>query len=505
MHPRPLLAILASTLVATSILAATGDIPQWRGPNRDGIFPDHDLLKTWPAGGPALAWKTTKLGKGMSSVSIADGKIFTTAGRKGGQFIVALDETTHDELWAAKISAESDEPRCTPTIDGPLVYAVSSVGDLVCVEAGTGHEVWRKNFATDFGKAQTPTWKFSESPLIDGDKLIVVPGSAEAIVAALDKKTGATIWKCAADLPGKGHEGAGYTGVVLSKAAGIPQYVTLVGKGAIGVDAKTGKLLWHYNRVANGTAVIPTPLVWDDYVFVSSGYGTGAALLKIVQDAGVPANAPAAPKVDEAAVATLTKSLAGSKSDLEAARAARAKTERDSADYETADKRVQSLKGDVAKAESALRKAKGVTDDEAASGKIPGSPVTAEEQYWLNAGVFQNHHGGMVRLGDYIYAGKGHNNGFPICLEWKTGKVVWEEKRGPGKESAAVIAADGNLYFRYQDGIMALIEATPAGYMEKGTFKLASVNGPSWPHPAIHDGKLYIRDQDVLLCYDLRK
>jgi len=130
--------------------------------------------------------------------------------------------------------------------------------------------------------------------------------------------------------------------------------------------------------------------------------------------------------------------------------------------------------------------------------------VTVNEVYWLNAGVFQNHHGGMLRIGDYIYAGKGHNNGFPICLEWKTGKVVWEKGRGPGKESAAVIAADGHLYFRYQDGILALIEASPKGYVEKGAFKLASVNGPSWPHPAIHDSRIYIRDQDVLLCYDLK-
>ena len=110
----------------------------------------------------------------------------------------------------------------------------------------------------------------------------------------------------------------------------------------------------------------------------------------------------------------------------------------------------------------------------------------------------------MVRIGQYLYAGKGHNNGFPICLDWKTGQPAWEKERGPGKESAAVIAADGHLYFRYQDGVMALIEASPRGYVEKGTFKLASVNGPSWPHPAIHNGLLYVRDQDVLLCYDLR-
>jgi outer membrane protein assembly factor BamB len=491
--------LLPLTLLTTAAFAAPNDIPQWRGPNRDGNFADKGLMKEWPADGPKLAWKTEKLGKGMASVAIADGKIFTTAGRKGGQHIVALDAANQSELWSAPMSDKGGEPRCTPTIDGNLVYAVSTEGDLVCVQASDGKEVWRKSYAKDFGNPPKPTWQFSESPLIDGEQLIIVPGSGESVMVALNKKTGAALWKCAADLPGKGHDGAGYTGAVISNAAGIRQYVTLVGKGAIGVDAKTGKLLWHYNRVANGTAVIPTPLVWEDYVFVSSGYGTGAALLKIKKDS---APAAAAPKIDEAKVAALQKKLTELKSEIEKRRDARGKTERGTDAYEAADKQVQALKPDIEKAEANLAEARGTKGDD--SGKIPGSPVVADEQYWLNAGVFQNHHGGMVRIGDYIYAGKGHNNGFPICLEWKTGKIAWEKERGPGKESAAVVAADGNLYFRYQDGIMALIEASPKGYVQKGAFKLASVNGPSWPHPAIHGGKLYVRDQDVLMCYDLR-
>jgi outer membrane protein assembly factor BamB len=389
-------------------------------------------------------------------------------------------------------------------VDGALVFAVSTEGDIVCVNVADGKEVWRKSFAADFGAAPKPTWQFSESPLVDGNKLIIIPGSAEAVLAALDKKTGAILWKTAAVLPGKGHDGAGYTGAVVSNAGGIRQYVTLVGKGAIGVDANSGALLWHYNRVANGTAVIPTPLVWDDYVFVSSGYGTGAALLKIVKDAGAKPGAPAAPKIDQAKVAEWTKKLADLKTTDTKNREARSKTERGTPAYEAADKLVQNIKPEISRAEGELNKARGVAEGGSAPAKVPGSPLIAEEQYWLNAGVFQNHHGGMVRLGDYIYAGKGHNNGFPICLEWKTGKVAWEKERGPGKESAAVIAADGNLYFRYQDGVMALIEASPKGYAEKGVFQLAAKHGPSWPHPAIYDGKLFVRDQDTLMCYELR-
>ncbi len=490
----------ALTLACSAVFAAPGDVPQWRGVNRDGVYPDKGLLKQWPEAGPQLLWKADKLGKGMASVSIADGKIFTTASRKGGQFIVALDLATQKELWAASMCEKGGECNSTPTVDGALAYAVSSEGDLVCVKAADGTEVWRKSLATDFGGAR-PTWQFSESPLVDGDNLVVIPGSDSAVMASLDKKTGAIVWKTAYALPGKGHDGAGYTGAVVSNAAGIRQYVTMVGKGAIGVDAKTGKLLWHYNRVANGTAVIPTPLVWDDYVFVSSGYGTGAALLKITKG-GAPA--PEAPKVDEAKIAELTKKLTEMKAASDAHRDARAKHEKGTAAYEAADKLVQGGKPEMAKVESELNKARGVKGDEPGPTKIPGSPLVADEQYWLNAGVFQNHHGGMVRIGDYIYAGKGHNNGFPICLEWKTGNVVWEKERGPGKESAAVIAADGGLYFRYQDGIMALIEASPTAYAQKGAFKLATVNGNSWPHPVIQGGRLFVRDQDALLCYDLR-
>ena len=499
-----LIVILSAAVLGTNLLIAE-DVPQWRGPQRDGIFPGTGLLAQWPADGPKLAKKTDKLGTGMASVSVAGGKIFTMGGRRGGQYLVALDASTQAELWAAKISSQGGEPRCTPTIDGDLAFAISANGDLAAVQTSDGRVVWTKNFAADFGGAPTPTWNFSESPLVDGPNLIVVPGSKSALMAALDKKTGATVWQCAYDLRGKGHGGAGYTGAVLSQGGGIRQYVTLVGKGAIGVDAKSGQLLWHYNRVANGTAVIPTPLVWDDYVFVSSGYGTGAALLRLAPATpSTPAAAADAPNVDAEKVAALTKTVAKLNTDLAERRAARGQLTRGTAEFDTANRQVQSIKTELAKAETDLAQAKGKSTGADAGGQIPGSPVRVHEEYWLNAGVFQNHHGGMVRIGDYIYAGKGHNNGFPICLEWKTGKIMWEKERGPGKESAAVIAADGHLYFRYQDGIMALIDASPKGYVERGTFKLASVNGPSWPHPTIYDGKLYLRDQDVLMCYELK-
>ena len=117
----------------------------------------------------------------------------------------------------------------------------------------------------------------------------------------------------------------------------------------------------------------------------------------------------------------------------------------------------------------------------------------------------QNHHGGMILLGDYIYCGHGHNQGFPLCIHMPTGKVAWQPGRGPGQQSVAIAYADGNLYFRYQNGVMALIEASPDDYRLKSTFELPNAGPPSWPHPVIAEGRLYLRDQDALLAYDIQK
>ena len=111
---------------------------------------------------------------------------------------------------------------------------------------------------------------------------------------------------------------------------------------------------------------------------------------------------------------------------------------------------------------------------------------------------------GMIQLGEYLYCGTGHNQGFPLCIHLPTGREVWRPGRGPGSKSAAVAYADGHLYFRYEDATMALIEATPDEYRLKGTFRIASRNAESWPHPVIADGKLYLRDEDELHCYDLK-
>ena len=397
-----------------------GEWPQWRGPNRDGVSQETGLLTEWPEAGPTLLWQAEGLGKGYSSVAISGGKIFTLGQVKdAGTVLLALSLTDGKQLWQTPVGGGS--PNCTPTVDGDLVYALGRDGDLVCCEAATGKTVWKKNFGTDFGGKMMSGWGYSESPLVDGDRLICTPGAPEAAIVALDKKTGATIWKSPAptDWGGdRGKDGAGYSSIVVGNGGGVKQYVQLTGRGIVSVAAADGRLLWTYNRVANGTANIPTPIIHGDYVFCSSGYGTGAALLQL---------------------------------------------------------------------------------------KPADGGVKADEVYFLKADELQNHHGGMIRIGDYIYCGHGHNNGLPMCIELKTGNRLWEKERGAGTGSAAAIYADGHLYFRYESGEMALIEANPQKYVLKSSFMLASVKGKSWPHPVIVDGKLYVRDQDVLMCYDVKR
>ncbi|MEZ6045669.1 MAG: hypothetical protein R3C11_08845 [Planctomycetaceae bacterium] len=119
---------------------------------------------------------------------------------------------------------------------------------------------------------------------------------------------------------------------------------------------------------------------------------------------------------------------------------------------------------------------------------------------------FQNHHGNMILLGDYVYAGHGHKNGLPICIHAPSGEIKWGGRiRGAGTQSAAVIYADGHIIYRYESGELAAVKATPDGYELVGSFSPEVVNPPAWAHPAIADGKLYLRDQDTLMVYDISK
>ncbi len=399
-----------------------GQWNQWRGPNRDGISSEKGLLESWPEQGPPVAYSVKGLGKGMASVAIADGKIITMGNKDGNTRVVCLDQKNGEIEWSTPFTPAKSDPNCSPTVDlaTGLIYALSNDGVLICCKLDGGEMVWQTSFTKDFGGKIESSWGYSESPLVDGDALICSPGATDAMVVSLNKKTGDVLWKGKAP-EGKlrGNDGAGYSSAIISNAGGVKQYVQLIGHGIVSYNAKTGALLWNYDRVANRTANIPTPIAKDNYIFCSTGYDDGGtALLEI-------------------------------------------------------------------------------------SGK--GGKLTAKEIYYKTNKELQNHHGGMIMIGDYVYMGHGHNNGFPACIEWKTGKNLWDKSRGAGTGSAAIVVADGKLYFRYQDSTMALINTTKDKYELISKFKLPTHNGESWPHPVIAGGKLFIRDQDELVCFKLTK
>jgi outer membrane protein assembly factor BamB len=404
---------LLPTTLSLLVLAAAGraaDWPQFRGPDRDNVSKDTGLLKSWPKDGPPLAWQTKGLGGGYSSVSVAGDRIYTLGNKGSVSHVIALERDGGKPVWSVELGKAGGNLGCTPTVDGDRVYALGQEGDLVCLEAKDGKRVWNRNLLKDFGGSYG-SWHYCESPLVDGDRVIITPGGKDATMVALDKKTGETLWKCA--IPTKNNQ-AGYSSVVVADVGGVKHYVQLFNGGVAGV-ATDGRFLWKYERLGPNTANIPTPVVLKDEVVAVAGYGKGGALLKLAAD---------------------------------------------------------------------------------------GKDVTAQEVYFKRE--LTNKHGGVVVVGDYLYGDK-DDQGRPFCAEVKTGKVLWQRKddQGAGRHSASVTYADGRLYFHYENGVVALVEASPDGYKETGSFKVPKTDGPAWAHPVVVGGRLYLREGDGLFCYDV--
>lgn len=407
--------ILLAALMALALPVGADDADwaQWRGPNHDGISPDTGLLKAWPAGGPALAWKATGMGGGYSSVSIAGDRVYTLGDASDACHLIALNRADGKPAWKAKVGPPVGHdkypgPRSSPSVDGAKIYALGQHGDLVCFETATGKEVWRKHMERDFGGSQMSQWRWSESPLIDGDHLVVIPGGSKGAVLALKKETGETAWR-SAELTDK----AAYSSLVPTEIGGIRQYLVFTGESLAGVAAKDGKLLWRNDRKGK-TAVIPTPVIKDGLVFVTSGYGIGHNAFQVSSTGG-------AFKVEEA---------------------------------------------------------------------YKGTEMT-------------NHHGGVILVGEHLYGLSDSKPGGLTCIELKTGKVAWQ---APSVGKGALAYADGRLYVRSESsGAVALVEATPAAYKETGRFDQPERSRErAWPHPVVVGGRLYVRDQDNLFCYDVK-
>jgi outer membrane protein assembly factor BamB len=408
MNQRILTAVCAVGLFQVSIVNAD-DWPQWRGPNRDGISKETGLLKEWPKEGPKLLWSAKDLGSGYSTPSIVGGKVFLISARGDDEFCQALDAKTGTKVWEVKIGGVGKNQippypgsRSTPTIDGNVLYALSSDGDLVCLETAKGEVKWSKNYKKDFGGAMG-MWAFAESPLVDGELLICTPGGKEATLIALKKSNGEVVWKSPA-----GGE-AGYASPQVATLFGKKQYITFLSNGVVGVDAADGKVLWRYAATSDKAANIMTPVIHDNALFSSAR--PGAALIQF------------------------------------------------------------------------------------------GSESAEYKQVYFGTTLVVSM-GGAIRIGDFLYGTSGQA-GQLTCAEFKTGKEKWKEKCvGP----ASLCYADGHLFLRsHADRTVAIVEATPDGFKEKGRFiQPEKGERQGWPHPVIANGCLYLRDQGFLFCYDVK-
>ncbi len=252
--------------------------PQFRGPNRDGTSKEKGVWTKIGDQDPKLDWIAEGVGAGYASVSVTDDYLLTSGNVGNTQAVTAIATGTGKVVWSTPISDSAPKhgyegSRTTPTVDGNLVYAVSSDGRIVCLSLKDGKEVWQHNFREWKGKMMSG-WGFSESPLVDGDLVLCTPGANDALIVALDKKTGKEVWKTALDDTSKDskqlNDGAGYASIVISNGGGVKQYVQLVGRGVVGVRASDGKLLWRYTGVGNTTANIPTVIASQNNIFCST-------------------------------------------------------------------------------------------------------------------------------------------------------------------------------------------------------------------------------------------
>jgi outer membrane protein assembly factor BamB len=402
-------AVLAAVSMAT---VSADDWPQWGGPKRDHISREKGLLQKWPQGGPKQVWHVTDAGIGYAGVAVVGNKLFFMGARDGKEYLIAKDTNSGKDVWAAEIGPlYSNEnwgsgPRGTPTIIGDQAYTMGGQGHLVAVNLADGKVLWTAKM-TELG-GSVPTWGYTESPLVENGTVYCTPGGSKGAIAAIDAATGKVRWQ-SKDFT----EPTQYSSIMPADINGARQLVQLTMSWLVGVNAKDGAVLWRHPW--NGrTAVIPSPVVRDNLVYVTTGYGVGSMLVKV-------------------------------------------------------------------------------------------GPNNQPEEVYKNT-VMKNHHGGVVLLGDHVY---GYSDGPGwICQDFKTGEEVWADKSlGKG---AVVFAGDRLYCLDERTGTAVLAEASPKGWQEHGRFTMSPLSkqrvprGQVWMHPVVANGKLYLRDQEMLFCYDVK-
>lgn len=404
------------------------DWPQWRGPRRDGHAAPQQLAQAWVGKGPALKWEASNLGAGYSAPAIAEGKVYTMGEVDETCLAICLDAKTGKPLWQTKIARAGVRrdysrgwgggPRSTPTVDGDQVFVLSDIGVVAALQRDTGELLWKVDLVADHGGG-IPKWGYSESVLVDGDRVVVKPGG-EKFMVALDRKDGQMLWHSSGV-----NAAAHYSSVLKGVFAGTEYYVTASGIGVVGVDCQSGEKLFDNPLTGNEIATIPTPLlIGTDEIYHTSDYGAGNALLKLAST---------------------------------------------------------------------------------------GDSITAEAVYHLDSKSMQNHHGGVVLVDDVIYGFTKVDGGAWMAQDLATGETLWQQ-RIRGNTSGSIAYADGRLYcYDDGDGTVILLEPNRKEFTQVGQLKLPRETktprdrGAIWAHPVIANQTLYIRDQDLLFAFDIKR
>lgn len=414
--------------VVAPALADPTDWPQWRGPKRDGHAAAQQLAQEWTGNGPALKWEASSLGVGYSAVAIADAKVYTMGEVNETCLAICLDAKTGMPLWQTKISRAGVRrdynrgwgggPRSTPTVDGDQVFVLSAIGVVAALQRETGELLWKTDLVADHG-GSIPKWGYSESILVDGDRVVVKPGG-EKFMVALDRKNGKMQWH-STGVNAAAHYASTLKGVFAEKE----YYVTAAGVGVIGLDCQSGEKLFENPLTGNEVATIPTPLIiGTDEIYHTSDYGAGNVLLK----------------------------LTGS-----------------------------------------------------------GTSIAAEAVYHLDIKSMQNHHGGVVLVDGVIYGFTKVDGGVWMAQDLATGETLWQHKIR-GNRSGSIAYADGRLYcYNDGDGTVILLEPNRKEFKQVGQLKLPRETqsprdqGAIWAHPVIANQTLFIRDQDLLFAFDIKR
>ena len=626
------LCIGVSTLITTCIEAA--DWPQWQGQDRNSISKERGLLQEWPKDGPPLAWKIDKLGGGDSAPAIADGRIFFMSNRGDDEVVVALSEKDGKELWVRRLgeavqqraSQSKEGPACTPTVDGERLYVEGMAGNVVCLSVKDGKIVWQRSLTEDFG-GNVPMWSYRESPLVDGDKVIVTPGGEDATVVALNKLTGETIWKAKmgdaavsvpasepagrpggfGSAPGGSNRRPGATGANAAGSAivvtgtkdpglftderyGMRAFSCKIGNGKylaklyfaetyegitgpgqrvfslnvqghefkdFDVWVKAGGFRRAYIEtvpveVTNGefridfTAKVENPAIKAIEIVPQSGAASSVATVRIKAGTSAPFT-DSSGKVWKPDTGFEGGNMSrgggfggfggfgGGRGGSGGGTSRAAYSSAIAIDFEGQRQYVQLISNALAGFAASDGKflwrydkpanrmgincttpiyhdgmvfassAYGAGGGLVKLSKDADAGVKAEEVY--ATGDMENHHGGMILHDGYLYGANGGNSGGALaCLDFKTGKVMWDQRESAGRRAKGSLAlADGRLYYRMENGTMVLIEPDPKQYIERGRFEQPDRSRPpAWAHPVIANGKLYVRDQDVLFCYDIK-